>query len=135
MAVEKMNNVTIMERQIRVSLSAAPSSLMGMMPMMGGAAMGAVPPPPPGMPPPGGVDDWQGGMHPVLDKEETERSGVTMTAMGRSSLMAKLAARGDAAPGVPPPPATAPPPPAAPAPPEVVESRQFMLNNMFDPSR
>jgi hypothetical protein len=107
MAVEKMNNLVIMERQIRVSLSAAPSTMMGMpnmpnmgmpnmgMPGMGMGMSGVVPPPPAGMPPPPmALGDPQGGMHPVLDREETERSGVNMSSMDRSSLMAKLLARG-----------------------------------------
>lgn len=131
--------------------------MMGMMPQAGvppvmggvipgmGMPLGMVPPPPgimpppagmpppPGMPPPASVvADAQGGMG-ALDREEVDRSGVAMTAQSRHELMTKLAARD--APGGGAPMAQAAAPAAAPvyAAAPVLETRQFYLNNMFDP--
>lgn len=121
---------------------------IGVAPGMPGMVGGVMPPPPgfppgmagagmvPGALPPPVMADPQGGLHPVLDKDETERSGVTLTAQSRSSLMAKLATRNGEAPvlsapvAAPAPVVQAPPPPK-----QVVETKQFMLTNMFDPEK
>lgn len=162
MAVDKMNNIVIIERQIRVSLAATDESMSGMpgalgmgaVPMhMGGASGLAIPPgmlpggglpgmmmPPPGMVAPGmGVPVSMGGMvvdgnaPSMLDNAEVDHRGIQMTMLGRHNLMAKLAARTDGL-LVPPPPV--PPAPMVPAPPpQVAPTRNFVLNNMFDPTK
>lgn len=79
--------------------------------------------------------------HPILDADETDRSGVPLTAAGRAQLMARLAqSKGMQMPMMPvpmvmpqlPPVASAPVAPAIP----VVQgtpSRYFVLQNMFNP--
>eukprot|EP00039_Didymoeca_costata_P032996 m.40239 g.40239 ORF g.40239 m.40239 type:complete len:504 (-) comp9640_c1_seq1:303-1814(-) len=101
MAVESMNNFQIpgTERTIRVSLAASDPMSHSLDPI-----------------------------HPVLDREETDHTGIQMSATSRIELMNKLAGGAPTLPPTPVPSAVAPPMGSIP-------TKQLLLKNMFDPAK
>lgn len=114
MAVNKMNNLLVIERNIRVALGGPVDMVSGQM-----------------------------ASHPILDADETDRSGVPLTAASRAQLMARLAQSKGMHMPVPTPAAVMPTPapmpvvavpqPAAVPAVQGVPSRHFVLQNMFNP--